>query len=343
MRDRAVYERSRCRTRCNRRSRDAAPAGSRAGRQLPVSAATHWSKASLLLSGLSMRPWRVHWRIASARSRIGDRIVVGRSVGRIVGSSVGRIVGSAVVGFAVGSLVGSGVALVVGPDVGVGWLVGVGVGWPVGVGVGLWVGVGVGLDVGPLVGSGSAVGWPPPPPPPPPPPVGFPLGGRVPLGSRWARRRSRRRRTPGRRRAPGRRTPGCGCSGTPTPAGRRRWPGRRCRSRGTPRWQRRVVDVLGVALPVAVGVDADDRPRGRDELHRPDRAVELGVAVERARVGVGDGGGAVRAVEREAVDRRLGQALVVRAGCRRRGRGRTRHVRWRRRAATAGGTWCRRR
>jgi len=44
-----------------------------------------------------------------------------------------------------------------------------------------WLWVGVGLDVGPLVGSGSAVGWPPPPPPPPPP-VGFPLGGSVPLG-----------------------------------------------------------------------------------------------------------------------------------------------------------------
>jgi hypothetical protein len=89
--------------------------GEKAFGQPPVSEATHWSKASLLFSGLSTRPWAVHCTIASASDRIGVRMVVGSSVGRTVGSSVGRIVGTAVVGATVGVLVGR---TLVGPAVG---------------------------------------------------------------------------------------------------------------------------------------------------------------------------------------------------------------------------------
>ena len=72
-----------------------------------------------------------------------------------------------------------------------------------------------------------------------------------------------------------------------------------------------VVDVLGVALGVAVGVHADDRPGRGDELHGADRAVPAGVVVELAAVGVGDRGGALGAVERQAEDAGGGDALVV--------------------------------
>ena len=75
--------------------------------------------------------------------------------------------------------------------------------------------------------------------------------------------------------------------------------------------ERGVVDVLGVALAVAVGVDADDRPGRGDELHRADGAVEAVVTVEQAGVGVVDAGGAAAAVERDAVDGRAGQAVAV--------------------------------
>ena len=72
-----------------------------------------------------------------------------------------------------------------------------------------------------------------------------------------------------------------------------------------------VVDVLRVALAVVVGVDADDRPGGGDELHRADGAVPLRVGVVLAGVGVADDGGVVAAVERDAEDARGGEALVV--------------------------------
>ena len=71
-----------------------------------------------------------------------------------------------------------------------------------------------------------------------------------------------------------------------------------------------VVHVLGVALVVAVGVDLDDLPGRGDELHRPDRAVEDGVVVELAAVGVVDGLGAVLAVERDAEDAGLGDPVL---------------------------------
>ena len=74
--------------------------------------------------------------------------------------------------------------------------------------------------------------------------------------------------------------------------------------------QGRVVDVLRVALGVAVGVDAHDGPRGGDELHRADRAVELRVVVEQAGVGVADARGALGAVERQPVDGRSRQPLA---------------------------------
>ncbi len=63
-----------------------------------------------------------------------------------------------------------------------------------------------------------------------------------------------------------------------------------------------VVDVVGIADAVAVAVLAEDRPRRGDELERPDRSVPDGVAVVATVVGVGDAGGAVGAVERDADD-----------------------------------------
>ena len=74
--------------------------------------------------------------------------------------------------------------------------------------------------------------------------------------------------------------------------------------------ERRVVDVLRVAPAVVVGVDPDDRPGRRDELHRADRAVEARVAVVLPGVGVADQRRAVRAVEHGAEDAGLGDALV---------------------------------
>ncbi len=66
--------------------------------------------------------------------------------------------------------------------------------------------------------------------------------------------------------------------------------------------ERGVVDVLRVALAVAVGVDPDHGPRGGDELHGSDGVVVDGVVVELAGVGVADDGGVVPAVEGDAVD-----------------------------------------
>src|SRR5207344_1146810 len=63
-----------------------------------------------------------------------------------------------------------------------------------------------------------------------------------------------------------------------------------------------VVDVLRVALAVAVAVHADDRPGRGDELHRADGAVVGLVAVVLPGVGVADDRGAVGPVQRDAVD-----------------------------------------
>ena len=76
-------------------------------------------------------------------------------------------------------------------------------------------------------------------------------------------------------RSPGRRRPCCGCSG----ARRLRWPGAGrqvvvAAAEVDRRGEAGVVDVLGVAPPVAVGVHADDGPGRGDELHRADGAVE---------------------------------------------------------------------
>jgi hypothetical protein len=70
----------------------------------------------------------------------------------------------------------------------------------------------------------------------------------------------------------------------------------RCRDGG-------IVDVLRVLDPVTVAVDMPVRPRLRNQLHRPDRAVELGVAVELTPVAVGDER-RLRTVERDADDGR---------------------------------------
>ena len=200
----------------------------------PVRLATHWSKASLLLSGLSIRPWRVHCTIASASDRIGVRMrggQVGRQDRRQLGRqdrrrAVGRRRRSA-------SLVGEGCVGRLRRPVGSDRSAGRGRRR----GVGLDVGPGVGLLVGPSVGSGSAVGVPPHRRHPAATAAGAGAAARRhgPAGAvgdrRCSRRRRRRRRTP----APGRRTPRCGCSGTPRSAGRCRWRGRRRRSRGRPR------------------------------------------------------------------------------------------------------------
>jgi len=66
-----------------------------------------------------------------------------------------------------------------------------------------------------------------------------------------------------------------------------------------------VEDVERIDLTVVIAVDAVTRPRGRDELHRPDRAVEDGVPVEPAAVGVADQRRAV-AIQRDADDPRGG-------------------------------------
>ncbi|CAB4721389.1 unannotated protein [freshwater metagenome] len=75
--------------------------------------------------------------------------------------------------------------------------------------------------------------------------------------------------------------------------------------------QGRVVDILRVALAVAVGVDAHDGPGRGDELHRADRPVEHLVAVELTGVGVGDQTGARLAVEGQTVDAGRGDAVRV--------------------------------
>ncbi len=75
--------------------------------------------------------------------------------------------------------------------------------------------------------------------------------------------------------------------------------------------QRRVVDVLGVAPAVVVAVHADDRPGRGDELHGPHGPVVRPVRVVLAGVGVGDALGVVLAVEGDAVDPGLRDAVVV--------------------------------
>ena len=104
------------------------------------------------------------------------------------------------------------------------------------------------------------------------------------------------------------------------------------------RGQGGVVDVLGVAAAVAVGVDADHRPGGRDELHRSDRAVEPLSPSSRPRVGVAQPGGLVAAVEPGAQDGRLARRPWRSAASRRADRGRTRPVRRRRRAPRRSGS-----
>ena len=74
------------------------------------------------------------------------------------------------------------------------------------------------------------------------------------------------------------------------------------------RARRRVLHVLRVGDPVRVGVHAERAPGAREELHRPDRAVPLRVAVPVAAVGVGDRGVAVP-VEDRAEDRRAVRAV----------------------------------
>ena len=71
-----------------------------------------------------------------------------------------------------------------------------------------------------------------------------------------------------------------------------------------------VIDVERVIPAIAVSVGAVDRPRRRDELHRADRMVVGGVAVETPAVGVADND-AAGPVEPDAHDRRRGQAVAV--------------------------------
>src|SRR5690606_21654034 len=66
--------------------------------------------------------------------------------------------------------------------------------------------------------------------------------------------------------------------------------------------QRGVVQAVRVGDAVAVAVGAPLLPGGGDELHRADGAVPAGVAVVLAAIGVGDGRGVVRAVQRDADD-----------------------------------------
>jgi len=71
-----------------------------------------------------------------------------------------------------------------------------------------------------------------------------------------------------------------------------------------------VIDVEGVVPAVAVAVGAVDRPRRWDELHRADRVVKRGVAVEAPAVGVADND-AAGPVQPDANDRRGGGAIAV--------------------------------
>ena len=68
---------------------------------------------------------------------------------------------------------------------------------------------------------------------------------------------------------------------------------------------------LGYCDPVAVAVASGGAPRRGDELHRADRAVPDGVAVEPAVVGVADRRDRTLAVERDADDRGTGHPVVA--------------------------------
>ena len=69
--------------------------------------------------------------------------------------------------------------------------------------------------------------------------------------------------------------------------------------------------VLRVAGSVTIGIDAHDPPRAGDELHRAHGPIEDGVPVQEAAVSVGDSGGLVRTIKRDADDARLGNASRV--------------------------------
>jgi hypothetical protein len=79
------------------------------------------------------------------------------------------------------------------------------------------------------------------------------------------------------------------------------------------RGQRGVEDVEGIRHAVAVAVGRVALPGRRDELHRPDRAVINGVAVEGAAVGVADERGPA-AVESDADDRTGRRAVCAQLG-----------------------------
>ncbi len=65
----------------------------------------------------------------------------------------------------------------------------------------------------------------------------------------------------------------------------------------------RIVDVVGVPVPVSVAVPAGACPGGGDELHRPDSVIEGGVLVEPPAVGIGDPCPPRRTVQPRADDR----------------------------------------
>ena len=234
----------------------------------------HWSKASLLFSGLSIRPCggALEDRLGQRQDRRQDAWWAGRSAGSSGARSAGNRRAAPWSGPPSASwwasAAGSGPGSVSGPGSASAARSGSGSAWT--------SAPGVGLLVGPLVGSGSAVGVPPPPPPPPPPAAGASARRE---GAAAARGVGHRGVVTGDVGVVERqhqvdvllavvvaehRGPPAGVGGQIVVAGAEVDRGR----------QRRVVDVLWVALGVAVGVDAHDRPRRGDELHRPDRAVE---------------------------------------------------------------------
>ena len=72
---------------------------------------------------------------------------------------------------------------------------------------------------------------------------------------------------------------------------------------------RGVVDVLRIFHPVAVAVGVPVAPGLRNQLERTHRPIELGVAVDRAAVGVGDVLDPLAPRERNAVDGRVHRAV----------------------------------
>lgn len=69
--------------------------------------------------------------------------------------------------------------------------------------------------------------------------------------------------------------------------------------------ERRVIDVMGVGDSITAPVDSRERPRARDELHRPHRAIPHRITVERSRVSVADDKRAVP-VQGDSNDLRIG-------------------------------------